>query len=128
MKTLILKSILYSILVFICLEFIVRVLHLYQQYPPYTINDLNLEVNTPNQKGYYVTGNRRMNFAEYNINKSGFMSNLKNLHHSTAAVLPTSRQLFEVFNPVFEGFATIFALKLVEDIRLAPDSKSLTMY
>lgn len=74
MKLLFLKSILYSILIVICLEGLVRLLHLYQQYPPYIINDLNVEVNAPNQEGYYVTGNRRMNFAQYRINKTGFNS------------------------------------------------------
>lgn len=74
MKLLFSKIILYSVLVLICLEIFTRVLHLYQQYPPYIINDKNIEVNTPNQNGYYVTGNRRMNFAEYNINKTGFNS------------------------------------------------------
>lgn len=74
MKLLITKTILYAILIFICLEIIVRVFHLYIQYPPYIINDLSLEVNAPNQKGHYVTGNRRMNFAEFNINDSGFNS------------------------------------------------------
>ncbi|MEL0456420.1 hypothetical protein WJN01_09290 [Flavobacteriaceae bacterium SZ-1-7] len=68
------KIILYTILILICLEGMVRVLHLYQQYPPYEINDLNVEVNSPNQEGYYVTGNRRMNFAQYHINSTGFNS------------------------------------------------------
>ncbi|XCF05122.1 hypothetical protein ABI125_10340 [Tamlana crocina] len=74
MKRLIGKIILYAFLICLCLEGLVRVLHLYQQYPPYEINELNVEVNTPNQNGYYVTGNRRMNFAQYHINSSGFNS------------------------------------------------------
>lgn len=74
MKLLIGKTILYIGLILICLEIITRVFHLYQQYPPYILNDLNIEVNAPNQKGHYVTGNRRMNYAEFNINKTGFNS------------------------------------------------------
>ncbi|WP_299554829.1 hypothetical protein [Seonamhaeicola sp.] len=74
MKKLIVKSIIYSVLILLALELMVRAFHLYQQYPPYIIDDKNVEVNAPNQNGYYVTGNRRMNFAEYYINKSGFNS------------------------------------------------------
>ncbi len=74
MKLLFGKMILYTVLILVCLELITRAFHLYQQYPPYIMNDLDLEVNAPNQKGYYVTGNRRMNFVEYNINESGFNS------------------------------------------------------
>ena len=68
------KTIVFSILILICLEALVRVFHLYSQYPPYQLNDLNVEINTPNQEGYYVTGNRRMNFAQYHINSDGFNS------------------------------------------------------
>ncbi|MDD7885845.1 hypothetical protein [Flavivirga sp. 57AJ16] len=74
MKIFIAKTLLYSLLIFVFLEGLTRIFHLYQQYPASRINDLNVEVNTPNQKGYYVTGNRRMNFAKFNINSSGFNS------------------------------------------------------
>ncbi|UKM63939.1 hypothetical protein GSB9_00486 [Flavobacteriaceae bacterium GSB9] len=68
------KTIIFSILILICLEVLVRVFHLYSQYPPYQLNDLDVEINMPNQEGYYVTGNRRMNFAQYHINSDGFNS------------------------------------------------------
>lgn len=74
MKLLFAKIVLYAFLIFIFLEIIVRVFHLQQEYPPYMINDLGIEVSQPNHKGYYVTGNRRMNFVEYKINESGFNS------------------------------------------------------
>lgn len=74
MKLLIAKTLLYSLLIFITLEGLTRVFHLYQQYPASKINNLGVEINTPNQEGYYVTGNRRMNFAKFNINSSGFNS------------------------------------------------------
>lgn len=68
------KLILYFFLIFLCLEIVVRIFHLYFEYPPYYINDSNVKTYLPNQKGYYVTGNRRMNYAEFNINNSGFNS------------------------------------------------------
>lgn len=74
MKSLILKFILYAVLIGICLEIIVRVFHLHQEYPQFIINDLNVKTYAPNQNGYYTIGNRRMNFAEFQINKSGFNS------------------------------------------------------
>lgn len=74
MKLLFVKIFLYVTLIFICLEVIVRVFHLYDEYPQFIINDKNVKTYVPNQKGYTVTGNRRMNFSQYNINKSGFNS------------------------------------------------------
>lgn len=74
MKILFGKIILYAILLFIALEIIVRVFHLYSEYPTFIINDRNVKTYAPNQDGYYTTGNRRMNFAQYHINKTGFNS------------------------------------------------------
>ncbi|MFD0988635.1 hypothetical protein ACFQ1R_00880 [Mariniflexile jejuense] len=74
MKLLFLKTLIYSILIFISLEIIVRVFHLYDHYPLFIINDKNVKTYAPNQDGYTVTGNRVMNFAQYHINKSGFNS------------------------------------------------------
>lgn len=74
MKLLLGKIILYSILLFIALEIIVRVFHLYDEYPQFIINDKNVKTYAPNQEGVTVTGNRVMNFAQYHINKSGFNS------------------------------------------------------
>jgi hypothetical protein len=74
MKLLFGKILLYSFLILFCLELIVRVFHLYDEYPQFIINDKNVKTYAPNQTGYTVTGNRRMNFAKYHINKSGFNS------------------------------------------------------
>ena len=74
MKLLFGKILLYTLLVFICLEIITRVFHLYQESPTFIINDKNVKTYLPNQEGYYAVGNRRMNFAEYHINKTGFNS------------------------------------------------------
>ena len=74
MKLLIGKMILYFILILVFLEVCVRVLHLYFEYPPYYINELNVKTYLPNQGGHYVTGNRRMKYAKFNINDQGFNS------------------------------------------------------
>jgi hypothetical protein len=74
MRLIILKSLIYVTLIAICLELIIRVFHLHQEYPQFIINDLNVKTYEPNQNGYYTVGNRRMNFAEFHINKSGFNS------------------------------------------------------
>ena len=74
MKLLFGKTLLYAVLILICLELITRVFHLYQEQPVFIINDLNVKTYAPNQDGFSVTGNRKMNFAHYHINKSGFNS------------------------------------------------------
>ena len=74
MKKFLLKFLLYTFLIFLALEIIVRIFHLYFQYPKSTINDLNVELYIPEQKGYFVTGNRGMNIVQYRINQSGFNS------------------------------------------------------
>lgn len=74
MKRLFIKMAVYGILIFIALEIIVRIFHLYDHYPQFIINDKNVKTYAPNQDGYTVTGNRVMNFAQYHINKSGFNS------------------------------------------------------
>ena len=74
MTKLIFKSGLYFILILIALELIVRVLHLGKDSPARYIDEYNVEKWEPNQEGYSVTGNRRMNFAEYHINNSGYNS------------------------------------------------------
>lgn len=74
MKKLIFKIVLYSFLITICLEVFVRVFHLYFEYPLVEITEDNILNYKPDQRGYYVVGNRRMNFAKYEINKNGFNS------------------------------------------------------
>jgi len=74
MKKLVLKSILYSFLILISLEGIVRVFHLAKDTPTRYLDDHKVEKWLPNQNGFSVTGNRRQNFSEYHINASGFNS------------------------------------------------------
>ncbi len=74
MKKLFLKSALYVFLIICCLELSVRALHLYTEVPTRYIDNHGVEKSLPNQKGFAVTGNRRQNYSEYNINNSGFNS------------------------------------------------------
>lgn len=74
MKKLIFKTGLYFILILISMELLVRVLHLGKDSPARYIDEYGVEKWEPNQNGYSVTGNRRMNFAEYHINNSGYNS------------------------------------------------------
>jgi hypothetical protein len=74
MKKLFLKSLLYIFLIVIALELCVRMLHLYTEVPTRYIDDIGVEKSIPNETGFAVTGNRRQNYSEYKINKSGFNS------------------------------------------------------
>lgn len=74
MKLLFLKTVLYAFLILLSMEVVVRIFHLYEEQPVFIINDKNVKTYAPNQTGYSVTGNRKMNFAEYHINNSGFNS------------------------------------------------------
>jgi len=74
MKTLFLKMLLYSVLILIFLEVVIRVFHLTKDYPTRYIDPLGVEKWVPNQRGYSVTGIRRQNFSEYHINQFGFNS------------------------------------------------------
>lgn len=74
MKKLILKSLLYLFFMIIALEIIVRTFNLYTVDPLRYIDKYEVEKYIPHQTGYDVTGNRRQNYAEYNINSSGFNS------------------------------------------------------
>ncbi len=74
MKKLILKNILYFFLILLSLEVFVRVFHLSKDTPTRFLDNNKVEKWAPNQNGFSVTGNRRQNFSEYHINKSGFNS------------------------------------------------------
>lgn len=74
MKKLFLKCFVYVILIVLALEVYVRIFHLTKDYPSRYIDEYGVEKWMPNQSGYSVTGNRRQNFSEYNINNSGFNS------------------------------------------------------
>ncbi|MUH36902.1 hypothetical protein D9O36_13695 [Zobellia amurskyensis] len=74
MKKFILKSVLYIFLILILLEIIVRVCHLYGEDPPRYIDEYGVEKRVPDNDGYAVTGNRKMNYSKFHINKAGFNS------------------------------------------------------
>ena len=74
MIKLILKSTLYFILILVILEVIVRVFHLYNEFPEEYVTEEGLYKWIPNQNGYTVYGNRRQQFSEYKINNSGYNS------------------------------------------------------
>ena len=66
--------VLYTVLILISLEVLVRVFHLTKDYPDRYVDEHGVEKWLPNQKGYSVTGNRRQNFSEYHINSFGYNS------------------------------------------------------
>ncbi|WP_025739882.1 hypothetical protein [Aquimarina pacifica] len=74
MKKLIFKSSLYLFLLLITLEVLVRVFYLGKDNPTRLLDEHKVEKWKPNQHGYSVTGNRKQNFSEFNINSSGFNS------------------------------------------------------
>ena len=74
MKKFIFKSALYIFIILLLLEVLVRILHLYTEDPPRTIDEFGVERRMPGANGYAVTGNRNQNFSEFHINKSGFNS------------------------------------------------------
>ncbi|QKX06855.1 hypothetical protein HN014_18675 [Aquimarina sp. TRL1] len=74
MKKLLYTITIYSFLILISLELMVRVFHLGKDTPLRYLDHNKVEKWKPNQKGYAVTGNRRQNFSEYRINNSGFNS------------------------------------------------------
>lgn len=66
--------VLYTVLILISLEVLVRVFHLTKDYPDRYVDEHGVEKWLPNQNGYSVTGNRRQNFSEYHINSFGYNS------------------------------------------------------
>lgn len=74
MKKLIIKIVIYSLMILISLEIIVRVFHLSKDDPSRFVDEYGVEKWIPNQEGYSVTGNRNQNFSKFHINKSGFNS------------------------------------------------------
>lgn len=74
MRKLIIKMAVYSLLILIALEVIVRLFHLSKDNPSRFVDEFNVEKWVPNQEGYSVTGNRRQNFSKFHINESGFNS------------------------------------------------------
>ena len=68
------KVCLYIFLVFLALETLVRVFHLYNDAPDWYLDDNEVYRRVPGQKGYSVFGNRRQQFAPYHINNAGYNS------------------------------------------------------
>lgn len=74
MKKLFLKIIMYSVLILLVLESIIRIFHLTKDYPTRYVDQYGVEKWVPDQNGYSVTGIRRQNFSEYHINDFGYNS------------------------------------------------------
>lgn len=74
MKKLVIKLGVYSFLILISLEILVRIFYLGEDKPSRFVDEKRVEKWVPNQEGYNVTGNRNQNFIRYNINSSGFNS------------------------------------------------------
>ncbi|OMP30680.1 hypothetical protein [Mangrovimonas sp. DI 80] len=74
MKKLIAKFIVYTPLVLIGLEILVRTFNLTKDYPIRYVDEMGVEKWLPNQHGVSVTGIRRQNASEFRINNSGFNS------------------------------------------------------
>lgn len=74
MLKLFVKFILYTVLLLLMLEVLVRVFHLHNDMPTRYIAEEGVYKWMPGQEGYTVYGNRRQNFSEYHINDSGYNS------------------------------------------------------
>ena len=74
MKKFILKTGLYTILIILGLEILVRIFHFHKERPERYLDEYNVEKWVPNQSGVWVIGNRKMHSMEYHINNFGFNS------------------------------------------------------
>jgi len=74
MKTFIIKSIFYILLILIALELMVYAFHLYTEDPPRFIDEFGVEKRVPGETGHAVFGNRNQSYSEFVINNSGFNS------------------------------------------------------
>lgn len=75
MKKLVLNICLYSILILLTLEVIVRLFHLSNDVPLHLyIDEYGIQKTVSGQTGFSVTGNRRQNFAAFKINDFGYNS------------------------------------------------------
>lgn len=74
MKKLFLKIVMYSVLILLVLEAIIRIFHLTKDYPTRYVDQFGVEKWVPDQEGYSVTGIRRQNFSKYHINDFGYNS------------------------------------------------------
>ncbi|MEJ1222641.1 hypothetical protein [Sediminicola sp. 1XM1-17] len=60
------------VVVFLIIECLVRIFHLYSETPKRYIDEFGVEKRVPNQRGFNVTGNRRQHVTEFRINQNGF--------------------------------------------------------
>lgn len=74
MKKFVVKIAIYTILILLGLEMLVRIFHFHKDRPFRYLDEYNVEKWIPNQNGIWVTGNRRMNAEYYRINSFGFNS------------------------------------------------------
>ncbi len=74
MKKLVKNLIIYTVLILVSLEILVRIFYLGEDKPSRFVDEKRVEKWVPNQEGYSVTGNRNQNFIRYKINNSGFNS------------------------------------------------------
>ncbi|MCV6628457.1 MAG: hypothetical protein OIF50_01215 [Flavobacteriaceae bacterium] len=69
------KMVLYAVLIFLVLEALVRIFHLYDDEPTWYLDKKdNTYKWVPGQEGYAVYGNRRQSFTKYHINTEGYNS------------------------------------------------------
>jgi hypothetical protein len=74
MKKLFIKILIYTLVILLALEVLIRVFHLTKDYPVRFIDEFGVEKWVPNQDGFSVTGIRRQNFSKFHINNSGYNS------------------------------------------------------
>jgi len=74
MEKFVVKIVLYTILILLGLEMLVRIFHLHKDRPSRYLDEYNVEKWIPNQNGIWVTGNRRQNVGHFRINSFGYNS------------------------------------------------------
>lgn len=99
MKKFILKIILYTIVIVLGLELLVRIFHFHKDRPIRYLDEYNVEKWVPNQNGIWVTGNRRMNVGHYKINDFGYNSIYKEFKPN-----PKEKQIALVGDSFIQGF------------------------
>lgn len=99
MKRVILKFIVYSLVLVLALELLVRVFHLYNKRPERYLDEYGVEKWVPNQSGFSVTGNRKQNVGVYRINEFGFNSVYDNYSTSNDSI-----EIAIVGDSFIEGF------------------------
>ncbi|ADV50393.1 hypothetical protein Celal_3119 [Cellulophaga algicola DSM 14237] len=110
------KIVIYSILVLLLLEGLVRIFHLHNEVPRRFADDKGVEKWVPNQSDYSITGNRKQNVGHYRINDFGFNSVHENYQPKSDAF-----EIALVGDSFIEGFHEDYINSLGQQIE-----KSLT--